>query len=73
MNRRLYYQIPDRARALSIVNELVSEGIATDNMHTPGGQDKQLDGLPTPSKRQYNDTTGHLEGFLGMPTANLDE
>jgi hypothetical protein len=64
VNRRLYFLIPDRAHALSVVDELVNEGVAIRNMHTLGGKGKELDGLPAASGRQYNDTADHLESFL---------
>jgi len=64
MNRRLYFLLPDRAHALSVVDELTNEGLDTGNMHTLGGRDMQLDGLPTSSPRQYNDAAGYLENFL---------
>jgi len=64
MNRRLYFLIPDKAHTLSVVDELASEGIGTENMHALGGQDKQLDGLPISSPRQNNDAARHLENFL---------
>ena len=64
MNRRLYFLLPDRAHALSVVDELANEGIDTGNIHTLGGPGVQLDGLPAASPRQYNDSAGHLESFL---------
>ena len=63
MNRRLYFLIPDRTHALSVVDELAHEGIGIENMHALGGQSKQLDGLPSSSLRQYNDAAGHLDEF----------
>lgn len=64
MNRRLYFLLPDRAHALSVVEELASEGISIENMHALGGQGQQLDGLPDSTLRQHNDTAAHLESFL---------
>jgi len=64
MNRRLYFLLPDKAHALSVVDELAHEGIGTENMFALGNQGKQLDGLPSASLRQYNDAAGHLESFL---------
>ena len=69
MNRRLYFLIPDRTHALTVVDELAQEGIGTENMHALSGQSRQLDGLPGPSLRQYNDAASHLESLLW--TANL--
>jgi hypothetical protein len=46
------------------VDELVSEGIHTRNMHALGNRNTRLDGLPASSLRQTNDAAGHLETFL---------
>ena len=72
MNRRLYFLIPDRAHALSVVDELASEGIGTGNMHALGGQGKQLDGLPGTSSRQYNDAAAHPHGGRRTQTTLSD-
>jgi hypothetical protein len=64
MNRRLYFLLPDRAHALSVVGELARDGISTGNMHALGDRGTPLDGLPTASRRQTNDAAGHLEDFL---------
>ena len=64
MNRRLYFLLPDKEHALSVVNELVHERIGIENMHALGSKGTQLDGLPCASLRQYNDAAGHLENFL---------
>jgi len=64
MNRRLYFLLPDKAHALSVVDELAHERISIENMHALGSQGTQLDDLPSASLRQYNDTANHLENFL---------
>ena len=64
MNRRLYFLLPDKAHALSVVDELARERISIENMHALGSKDTQLDGLPGASLRQYNDAASHLESFL---------
>ena len=64
MNRRLYFLLPDKAHALSVVDELAHERISIENMHALGSQGTQLDDLPSASLRQYNDTASHLESFL---------
>ena len=64
MNRRLYFLLPDRAHALSVVDELAREGVGIKNMHALGNQGTPVDGLPKASLRQYNDAASHLESFL---------
>ena len=64
MNRRLYFLLPDRAHALSVVDELAREGVSISNIHALGGRSTPLGGLPTASRRQTNDAAGHLEDFL---------
>ena len=64
MKRRLYFLLPDKAHALSVVDELAHERISIENMHALGSQGTQLDDLPSASLRQYNDTANHLENFL---------
>jgi hypothetical protein len=64
MKRRLYFLLPDKAHALSVVDELTRERIGIENMHALGSQGTQLEGLPSTSLRQYNDTASHLENFL---------
>jgi len=64
MNRRLYFLLPDKDHALSVVDELRREGIDTQRMHALGSRHTRLDGLPTSTLRQTNDAAGHLEAFL---------
>jgi len=64
MNRRLYFLLPDRAHALSVVDEVTREGVSSGNIHALGDRGTPLDGLPTASRRQTNDAAGHLEDFL---------
>ena len=64
MRRRLYFLLPDREHARSVVDELTLEGISVRNMHTHGARGTPLDGLPVASPRQANDAAGHLENFL---------
>ncbi len=64
MNRRLYFLLPDRQHALSVVDELVEEGIKTDHMHALGDRRTRLDGLPNASIRQKNNTASQLEKLL---------
>ena len=64
MKRRLYFLLPDRAHALSVVDELTHEGISIENIHALGSKGTQLDGLPIASPRQFSDAASHLESFL---------
>lgn len=64
MKRRLYFLLPDRAHALSVVDELAHERISLENIHALGGEGTQLDGLPIASPRQFSDAASHLESFF---------
>lgn len=64
LNRRLYFLLPDRDHALAVVDELVHEGIDTEDIHALGSPHTRLDGLPSATFRQENDTASHLEAFL---------
>jgi len=64
MNRRLYFLIPDRANALRVVDELGKNGIAVDQIHALGDRRTRLDGLPTSTLRQANDSASRLEKIL---------
>lgn len=64
MNRRLYFLLPDKDHALTVVDELIREGIHSERMHALGNRRTRLDGLPTSTLRQTNDAAGHLEAFL---------
>jgi hypothetical protein len=64
MKRRLYFLLPDRAHALSVVDELAHESISIENIHALGSKGTQLDGLPIASPRQFSDAASHLESFL---------
>lgn len=64
MYRRLYFLLPDKEHARSVVDELSREGISVRNMHTHGAKGTALDGLPASSPRQTNDAAGYLENFL---------
>jgi hypothetical protein len=64
MERRLYFLLPDRAHALVVVDELVASGISSDRIHALGDRRTRLDGLPTSTLRQANDTASRLEKIL---------
>lgn len=64
MNRRLYFLLPDRSHALSVVDELARSGIDTLHMHALADQRTRLDGLPGASRRQYRDSANSLEKVL---------
>jgi len=64
MNRRLYFLLPDRTHALSIVNELAATGLDLGQMHTLADKRVPLDGLPNASDRQRHDTARQIETIL---------
>jgi hypothetical protein len=64
MNRRLYFLLPDRAHALSVVNELAGSGLDLEQMHALAGEQVSLEGLPEASDAQRHDLARHLETFL---------
>ena len=64
MNRRLYFLLPDRAHALSVVDELNSSGINSEHIHALSNRLTLLDGLPTSSLRQARDTASRVEKIL---------
>jgi hypothetical protein len=61
MDRRLYFLIPDRQHALSIVDELVEHGIDKQHIHALGDPRTRLDGLPIATPRQKNDVAKRVE------------
>jgi len=64
MNRRLYFLLPDRQHALSVVEELVEGGIETNHIHTLGDRRTRLDGLPNTPSRRKNESASGLEKLL---------
>jgi hypothetical protein len=64
MNRRLYFLLPDRARALLVVDELNKIGIRSERIHALGDRRTRLDGLPAPTLQQTRDTASRLEKIL---------
>ena len=64
MSRRLYFLLPDREHALTVVEELNSSGIGSERIHALGDRCTRLDGLPTSTLRQANDTANRLEKIL---------
>ena len=64
MNRRLYFLLPDREHALTVVEELNIGGISSDRIHTIGNRHTRLNGLPTATLRQASDAARRLEKIL---------
>ena len=64
MNRRLYFLLPDRSHALSVVDELACTGIDTRHMHALADRRTRLDGLPDATRRQYRNSANSLEKLL---------
>lgn len=46
MKQRLYFLVPDRAHALAVVDDLVSQGIGIDHLHAVADRHTRMDGLP---------------------------
>lgn len=57
MNRRLYFLIPDKSHALSIVFELTRHDIDPDHIHTLANRKVRLQGLP--NAKHHNRDLGH--------------
>ena len=64
MNRRLYFLLPDRSHALSVVDELTRPGIDKLHMHALADRRTRLDGLPGATRRQQQDSATRLEKLL---------
>jgi hypothetical protein len=64
MNRRLYFLLPDRSHALSVVDELNSSGVSSEHIHALSDGLTRIDGLPTSTPRQARDTASRLEKIL---------
>jgi hypothetical protein len=64
MNRRLYFLLPDRGHALSLVNELAGCGLDLDQMHAVANRQASLEGLPLASRAQRKDLAHRLETVL---------
>jgi hypothetical protein len=64
MNRRLYFLIPDRDHALTVVDDLVENGIDIERMHAIGDRRTVLDGLPNASLRQHRDSASRVEKVI---------
>jgi len=61
MYRRLYFLIPDRLHALSVVDELSRLGIDTEHIHALADPRTRTDGLPHATRRQKDDAGSRLE------------
>jgi len=64
MKRRLYFLLPDRAHAFRVIQQLNKNGIKSENIHALSERNTQLNGLPTSTIRQIEDTASRLEGIL---------
>ena len=63
MNRRLYFLIPDKSHALSVVLELTSHGVDLDHIHTLANKKVHLQGLPN-AEHQNRDLGHRIEDLL---------
>jgi hypothetical protein len=64
MYRRLYFLVPCRTHALSVIEDLSRLGIQPEQIHTLADKRTRTDGLPQASRRQINDAGGRLEKVL---------
>jgi hypothetical protein len=64
MNRRLYFLLPDRAHALSEVNELAGSGLELEDIHALAGRQVSLEGLPEATDAQRHDLAHRIETLL---------
>ena len=64
MIRRLYFLLPDRAHAQSIVNELACSGLDLEQMHAMANGRVSLEGLPVATRAQRWDLARRLENVL---------
>ncbi len=64
MYRRLYFLVPGRSHALSILRDLSLQGINPEHIHTLADPRTRTDGLPGATTRQKNDTGNKLEKVL---------
>jgi hypothetical protein len=60
----LYFLLPDRAHALSVVNELAGNGIDLEQMHALAGKQVALTGLPEATDAQRRDVAHRVEDLL---------
>ena len=63
MNRRLYFLIPDKSHALSVVFELTSHGVDLDHIRALADRKVRLQGLPN-ARHQIQDPGHRIEGLL---------
>ncbi len=61
MNQRLYFLLPDREHALSIIAELHERGIRHQQIHTVAGKGSSAEGLPGSGPHQLNNLAGRIE------------
>jgi len=64
MHRRLYFLVPGRSHALSVIEDLARQGINPERIHALADKRTRKDGLPQASTRQKNDAGGRLEKVL---------
>jgi len=64
MYHRLYFLVPGRVHALSIIEDLSRQGINPKRIHTLADKRTRTDGLPQASSGQKNDTGDRLERLL---------
>ena len=61
MNQRLYFLLPDREHAFSVITELRERGVASRQIHALAGKGLSAEGLPDSSPHQRADLAGRIE------------
>lgn len=64
MNRRLYFLVPGRAEALSVIKDLSRQGISPEDIQVLADKRTRTDGLTQTTARQKNDAEGWLQKLL---------
>ena len=61
MNQRLYFLLPDREHAFSVITELRERGVTSRQIHALAGKGLSAEGLPDSSPHQRADLAGRIE------------
>lgn len=66
MTRRLYFLFPDIDHALTVVDDLIINGVKFNNIHSIAREDVDLQKLPPATKFQKSNSTYKIEHFLWL-------
>lgn len=64
MRRRLYFLLPDKEHARTVVNELQAAGIRSNKIHTIAGRGSDPGDLPVATRQQRADVAARIEQYL---------